>query len=219
VARPARAAIALTALLLVTVTIGACDTGDGKELRDPVLPPPTTTTSVPSFSPIDTEPDEGAALPAETVPVETVPAELTLLTPWRDGAPIGVRHTCDGAGISPGLSWTGIPADAAELAIVVVDVDAEDFVHWVLTGIGPSEVSMLEGTLPVGAIEGPNDDGGTGWTGPCPPAGPPHRYRFTLHVLGQQLEGVADLPADELLTLIDEVSVETVSVFGTYGRS
>ncbi len=216
----ARTVVASLVLVALPMAVTACATGDGKELRPPTLPPPTTTTSVPSFSPIDTEPDAvGSPESPETSAPETLPAELTLLTPWRDGAPIGERHTCDGSGLSPGLSWTGVPAGVAELAIVVVDVDADDHVHWVLTGIGPGEVSMLEGTVPAGAIEGPNDAGGTGWTGPCPPAGPPHRYQFTLYALGQQLEGIDGLPAAELLPLLDEVSVATASIFGTYGRA
>jgi phosphatidylethanolamine-binding protein (PEBP) family uncharacterized protein len=53
--------------------------------------------------------------------------------------------------------------------------------HWLALGLAPRA-----GTLAGGArapSEGRNDLGLTGYLGPCPAAGPPHRYVFTLYAL------------------------------------
>ena len=57
---------------------------------------------------------------------------------------IPAKYTCDGADISPPLSWSGIPAGTKSLALIVDDPDAPDpaapkmtWVHWVLYNIPP----------------------------------------------------------------------------------
>ncbi|MGH9133016.1 MAG: YbhB/YbcL family Raf kinase inhibitor-like protein [Ilumatobacteraceae bacterium] len=205
----------LAAVLVVLAALGAsslvtaCDTGDGRELSPPVLPPPTTT--------IATTLDTGApADPAAT----TLPAPppLALVAPWQEGAEIPLLNTCDGDDVSPALSWTGVPDGTVELALVVTDDDADGFVHWIVTGFDPAFGSMLEGQVPQGAREWPNGFGELAWNGPCPPGGSPHTYRFELHALNQQLEVADDTPVDELLALIDELTIGLATATGTYTR-
>ena len=43
---------------------------------------------------------------------------------FADHAPIPERYSADGAGISPPLQWTGVPASAASLLLIVEDADA-----------------------------------------------------------------------------------------------
>ncbi len=45
--------------------------------------------------------------------------------------------------------------------------DGEPFVHWVLAGVDPSEVSILEGAVPVGAVQATNSFGDIGWGDPA----------------------------------------------------
>ncbi|MDR2506787.1 MAG: YbhB/YbcL family Raf kinase inhibitor-like protein, partial [Candidatus Accumulibacter sp.] len=59
------------------------------------------------------------------------------------------KFTCEGANISPALSWEGIPSGAKSLALIVDDPDAPDpaapkmvWVHWVLYNL-PVNVSGL----------------------------------------------------------------------------
>ena len=114
-----------------------------------------------------------------------------------DGAPIPARHTCEGADVSPPLAWTGVPAGAKSLALVVDDPDAPDpahpkmtWVHWVLYNLPASATGLPEGVahtaLPAGTVEGTNDWRRTGWGGPCPPIGR-HRYFFKLYALDAAL--------------------------------
>ena len=53
--------------------------------------------------------------------------------------------TCTGDGVSPALSWTGTPADASSLALVVRDRNAGGFVHWIVTGHRPVRAGHRRG--------------------------------------------------------------------------
>jgi hypothetical protein len=99
-----------------------------------------------------------------------------------DGS-IPTRYTCKGAGDRPALRWSGVPAAAESIAIVVVDPDApaHPFVHWVVYDLRAAASGALAGgALPAGAREAQNSAGKTGWKPPCPPSGT-HHYHFTLY--------------------------------------
>jgi len=106
---------------------------------------------------------------------------------------ISPRHTCDGLDVSPPLAWSGVPAGAKSLALIVDDPDAPDpaapkmtWVHWVLYNIPPNANGLAEGVeiknLPPGTLLGINDWQRTDYGGPCPPIGK-HRYFFKLYAL------------------------------------
>jgi hypothetical protein len=112
---------------------------------------------------------------------------------FRHNADIPTRYTCDGDDVSPPLSWTGVPAGAKSLVLIVDDPDAPDpkapkmtWVHWVLYNIPPGTTSLAENVdtvdLPKGTLEGINDWKRTGYGGPCPPVGR-HRYFHKLYAL------------------------------------
>lgn len=116
---------------------------------------------------------------------------LTLTSPaFAEGGAIPKRHTCEGQDVAPALQWTGVPAGAKSLALIVDDPDAPDpkapkrtYVHWVLYDIPPQATGIPEGGAPpAGARPGRNDWGRTGYGGPCPPIGR-HRYVHKLYAL------------------------------------
>ena len=101
-----------------------------------------------------------------------------------------------GRGTPRRARWTGVPAGAKSLALIVDDPDAPDpkapkmtWVHWVLydsrgsTGLAEG---VARAALPAGTREGSNDWKRTGWGGPCPPIGR-HRYFFKLYALDAAL--------------------------------
>ena len=101
------------------------------------------------------------------------------------------RTTCDGANVSPPLTWTGVPADAKSLLLIVDDPDAPDpaapqrvWVHWLLYNLPVTCSGLAEGVLalPPSTLEGSNDWHRVGYGGPCPPIGQ-HRYFHTLYAL------------------------------------
>src|SRR5438132_7149964 len=58
-------------------------------------------------------------------------------TAFREGAGIPVKHTCDGADVSPPLAWSGAPAGVGAFALIADDPDAPagTWVHWVLSDL------------------------------------------------------------------------------------
>lgn len=118
-----------------------------------------------------------------------MPDFLLTSTAFEPGGSIPSRYTCDGADISPELSWSGAPSDAAALVLLVDDPDASDFVHWSvldMTGTASGALPRGIGTSPDAPKQGRNDFGRVGWGGPCPPSGT-HHYRFTLYALAAPL--------------------------------
>ena len=110
-------------------------------------------------------------------------------TDIRAGRPIPQRFWgCTDPGVSPELTWSGAPAAARSFVVTVFDADAptgSGFWHWVAWDIPAGTTSLATGAqLPSGAVNGTNEGGGTGYTGPCPPVGDvTHHYTFTVVAL------------------------------------
>ena len=112
---------------------------------------------------------------------------------FRPGGMIPAKYTCDGADISPPLTWPDPPAGTESFALIMDDPDAPvgTWVHWVIWNI-PATARGLEenvpktASLPNGARQGTNDFKRNGYGGPCPPSGT-HRYFFRLYALGSTL--------------------------------
>lgn len=213
--------LALPIVLLAALALGACS-NDGRDMRPPrpdQFPATTVREAVTTTSVVlDVLPGEGPGTDGPTED-EGSPSGFALSGAWPRGGPIDVRHTCDGEDRSPGLRWFGVPAGAAVLALVVTDLDADGFVHWAVANIEPGQVVLVEGETPSGAVEARNDFGVVGWSGPCPPEGDTHTYRFELHALDQQIEIAAGAPAAELLAAVEQTSIEVARYEGTYGKS
>ncbi len=214
----------LTALVATLVVAGAgCDTGDGKTMRPPTSDQranvPTTTTTVPGSVPVAGDVDGGVGTFAPvTLPASVAAAPFVLSLPWANGGVIDARFTCDGADLSPLLTWTAPPAGTVELALLVTDDDADGYVHWAVAGIPPTAGEKGEGATITGAVEGVNDAGTVGWSGPCPPPGAPHTYRFTLYALGQQAELPDDFTGTELAAVAGAAATAIAELTGTYSR-
>ncbi|HKZ51746.1 MAG TPA: YbhB/YbcL family Raf kinase inhibitor-like protein [Candidatus Acidoferrales bacterium] len=109
---------------------------------------------------------------------------------FTSGGDIPKKFTCDGADVSPALSWNEPPEKTASFGLIADDPDAPvgTWVHWVLYDLPAPARALPEGVakkenLDSGARQGRNDFGRIGYGGPCPPAGAPHRYFFKLYAL------------------------------------
>jgi Raf kinase inhibitor-like YbhB/YbcL family protein len=120
-----------------------------------------------------------------TTTVVSIPTDPNFLVSgeWDENGVLDARHACEGDGSSPPLSWSGVPAGAQELALVAVDQTAANTVHWVLAGIVPTLAAVSEAVPPPGALSPTNAFGSFGWEPPCPPAGQPHTYVFSVYAL------------------------------------
>ena len=106
----------------------------------------------------------------------------------QNGA-IPAQFTCHGADRSPALAWSGMPAGTKALVLLVVDPDANAFVHWTVLDLKPTTTGLPRGVAPTATAiqQGRNDFGNVGYGGPCPPSGT-HHYRFTLSALAAPLK-------------------------------
>lgn len=142
---------------------------------------------------------------------------FTLSSPaFDEGDALPDRSALGAENLSPPLRWSGVPADAEELAITVVDPDASNFVHWVVWGVPATDGEVAEGEVPGGAQVGQNQFGEPGWGGPQPPAGEEHTYLFTLHALSRAPAVTADTPAVDALAAIEAVTVDRAQLRGQY---
>jgi Raf kinase inhibitor-like YbhB/YbcL family protein len=144
---------------------------------------------------------------------------------FDDGDFIPARHTCDAEDVSPPLEWTGVPEAAKSLALVCDDPDAPmgTWVHWVIYDIAPSLSELAEGISPSevttdGAKQGVNDFRRTGYGGPCPPPGNPHRYFFTLYALELEPGLPAGASKADLLRVIEGHVLAEGRLMGRYQR-
>jgi Raf kinase inhibitor-like YbhB/YbcL family protein len=160
------------------------------------------------------------ATPGATEPAPEPPA-LTLTSPaFADGEPIPVRFTCDGENVSPPLAWTGVPDDAAELALIVNDPDAgtDGFVHWVMWGFPAEDAAIAAGKVPRVSVQGSHGANGEGYTGPCPPSGV-HHYEFELFAVSESPQVVPGADAQALRDAVADITVATTELVGTYERA
>jgi Raf kinase inhibitor-like YbhB/YbcL family protein len=151
--------------------------------------------------------------------VSPEPPELssTVLT---DGGVFPPAHTCDGEDLALPLSWDGSHPDAVEVVLVVDDPDAPDgpFVHWLVAGL-PGTGSIVDGALPAGAIEGVNDFGEIGYSGPCPPPGDAaHNYRIEVIGVAEPTGLETGFTADELERTTAGQQLSSASLTGRYSR-
>jgi Raf kinase inhibitor-like YbhB/YbcL family protein len=136
------------------------------------------------------------------------------------------RYTAEGADISPPLEWSGAPADARSLALIVDDPDAPDprapqrtWVHWVLYDIPPGTRSLAEDAagqgLPPGTRHGLNDWRRAGYGGPSPPVGR-HRYIHKLYALDVVLPDLEHPTKARLLNAMKGHVLAEAQLIGTY---
>jgi Raf kinase inhibitor-like YbhB/YbcL family protein len=147
---------------------------------------------------------------------------------FSHGGEIPTVHTCEGSDTSPALSWSGVPARAKSLALIVDDPDAPDpkaprmtYVHWVLYDIPAAATGLAEGAarggLPAGTREGTNDWKRTGYGGPCPPIGR-HRYFHKLYALDTELPDLGSPTKAQLEKAMEGHVLEKAELMGTYEK-
>lgn len=142
---------------------------------------------------------------------------------FPDGGMIPKQYTCDGQNVSPPLEWTGVPAQAKSLVLIVDDPDAPQgtFTHWVVFNLPATAKGLPEG-VGQGAIEGAgrqgrNDFKKSAYGGPCPPSGV-HRYFFKLYALGADLELDESATKSQVETAMDGNILAEGALIGKYQR-
>lgn len=213
--------LAIPFAVLAVALMSACS-DDGRELRpagpDQTLSIITTTTAAATTT-------SGAAVNPGTgsdtsgpgsAPGQSSASGMTITTPWADGAAIDPQYTCQGADTSPAISWSGVPAEAKELALAFTDLDAGNYVHWVVAGIDPASTGIAAGKVPAGAIQAANGFGTAAFRGPCPPDGS-HTYLLTLYALRERSGLVDGGNGTAAIATLEANQIASVAIAGLFG--
>jgi len=144
---------------------------------------------------------------------------------FQEGKTIPRQFTADGADQSPPLNWNDPPPGTRSFALICDDPDAPrgTFTHWVLLNVPANSSELKPGVSSAsvgggGAIEGKNDFGKSGYGGPSPPPGKPHRYFFKLYALNGLLELKSGVSKSDVLTAMKGRVLGEAQLMGTYGR-
>ena len=145
-------------------------------------------------------------------------------TAFEGGNSIPKQYTCDGADISPQLSWSQPPEGTGSMVLICDDPDAPmgTWVHWVLYGLSPDTLEISE-NIPDdrevlgGAKHGVNDFHKYGYGGPCPPGGT-HRYFFKLYAVNTVVDLDPGATKDEVLDAIKGHVLAQGQLMGRYSR-
>ena len=145
-----------------------------------------------------------------------------------DHAPIPDRCTADGTGVSPPLQWSGVPAAAASVVLIVEDADAptpQPLVHAIVVGLPAGDGALAEGALASpdhngsGLHTGLNSFLQARWLPPDPPPGHGvHRYAFQVFAL-EAGAAFSEAPGREaVLEAIRDHGLASGCLIGTYER-
>ena len=145
-----------------------------------------------------------------------------------DHGPLPVECTADGEGASPPLQWSGVPAAATSVVLIVEDADSptpHPLVHAIAVGLPVADGSLRGGALaddkdaPPEATLGRNSYLQHTWLPPDPPpAHGKHRYAFQVFALGGDAP-VPEAPGrDALIEVLEARAIASGMIIGTYER-
>ena len=144
---------------------------------------------------------------------------------FGEGDRIPSDFTCDGADMSPPIEWSGVPANAQSLAVIVDDPDAPsgDWAHWLVYDLPPDLTQLPAGISPeeklfVSGSQGLTDFRKLGYQGPCPPGGE-HRYFFKVYALDAMLSLKPGASKQELFQAMQGHVLAEGVLMGKYARS
>ena len=127
-----------------------------------------------------------------SAPPGVTPQAITVTsTAFAANAAIPPKYSCDGNDVIPPLAWTPPPDGAGALVLIVDDPDAPGgvFTHLIAWNAKTDATGIAEAASPqtIGATVGKNGFGKLGWSGPCPPRGSLHHYRFRVIAIDKPL--------------------------------
>ena len=204
--RTRRPVTAVLGLLAFAVLAAACGTS-GRAMQTPApgatappRRPDSTTTSAPASANTKVIGDLFTLTSADFPPGGKIPASVS----------------CNGAGTPPAFSWANVPAGTVELALVMTDPDANNFVHWVVAGIPTTATQMVPPGLPVGTVQLLASDGKAAYAPICPPAGETHSYDMTLYALSAPSGLTSASPTQAAMVTLAQAATHTAVLTGDY---
>lgn len=168
------------------------------------------------------------------LPLRAGKGSITLASlAFIDHGPLPERYTADGAGFSPPLQWSGVPAGAASLVLMVEDADSptpRPLVHAIAAELPAHDGALAEDALDnadgddeaqTSALKhGRNSYLQTGWIAPDPPPGHGvHRYVFQLFALSAGAVLPPTPGRDAIFEALEQHAIASGCIVGTYVRN
>lgn len=164
--------------------------------------------------------------------LSAVPADVRVTSPeFIDRGPLPARYTADGEGLSPPLSWRGIPPTTASIVILIEDADSptpHPLVHaivWAIAGadgdLPAGALPRSGGPLPSSTSMGRNSLLTVGYLPPDPPSGHgTHRYAFEVFALGSRprLDSHTAPGRGKVLEWLKKLAIAKGMLIGVYER-
>lgn len=137
---------------------------------------------------------------------------------FDNGTPIPAAYTCKGANVNPPLVIENAPGNAKEFVLIVHDPDAPngDPVHWTLWNIPVNTTTIAEHSVPDNSVEGANNFGTGGYSGPCPALGTgTHHFSFELYALNDSITLDATTKRDGIVSAMNGKVISRTQLMGT----
>jgi hypothetical protein len=128
---------------------------------------------------------------------------------------IDKKYSCEGNNVNPPLYLSSIPEDAQSLVLIVDDIDASNYNHWLLWNITSTITEISEDSVPNLAIQGKNDEGNIDYTGPCSSSS--HRYSFKLYSIDKNITLSEGSTRAQLENEMTGHVINKIELIGYYG--
>ncbi len=150
------------------------------------------------------------------------PPKLTVTSPaFKEGGAFPVEFTCDGAGVSPPIEWSGAPEGTKAFAVNIWHVPRDGGVksYWVVYDI-PGDVTKVPKDLKGVGTVGINDKGRAEYDPMCSQGPGAKTYHITVHALKAELK-TAPRKTDRaaLLAAIKDLEIARGTMTYVYSRS
>lgn len=155
-----------------------------------------------------------------------VPTASTLVaesTAFTNNGTLPAKYTCDGASISPPISWKDAPTGTKSFAVIMhhVPPTGDNHVYMLLYNIPSSVSSLTEKTSNVGLFGVNTVNGKTEYSPPCSQGPGAKLYVITVYALSAEpVLGViqAKVTRDILLAAISKTTLGTAVINVNYTR-
>ncbi|MFN8816901.1 MAG: YHYH protein [bacterium] len=194
--------------------------GDGGRPGEPATAPSGPEASTPASTPgqpVEKPVDKPAEQPPGQQPSK---AGFVLHSSDVVDGRLNVECTCDGAGRAPALAWTGVPANARSLAMVMhhVPPDGETHVYMVRVNL-PADVRELKPEDQRVGVWGRNTvNRRAEYAPPCSQGPGDKAYTLTLYALSAEVKAEGPMAREALLAAIKDTTLGTASLEVKYAR-
>ena len=152
---------------------------------------------------------------------QTASGTLKISSPaFSEGGMIPAKYSCDADKVNPPLVFSGVPASAKSLALIVDDPDVPktlvptgEFVHWLVWDVAPTSKGFAEADKAAGGLNGM----GKGYYPMCPPDRE-HRYFFKLYALDKMLGDTKIATKQDLEAAMKGHIVAQAQLMGRYPK-